>query len=64
VVVDARLGSEAASFIAGVTSQLARQCPPQVAGNLAVVAGELEDASRFGALAVADAHAAALPALL
>ena len=60
VVVDARLGSRTASFMAGVTAQLARQCPRQVAENLAVVAGELADAQRFGALAAADAHAAAL----
>ena len=60
VVVDARLADEAAPFMAGVTSELARRCPAQVAENLAVVAGELEDARRFGALAAADAHAAAL----
>lgn len=60
VVVDARLGSRTASFMAGVTAQLARQCPRQVAENLAVVAGELEDAQRFGALAAADDYAAAL----
>jgi predicted NBD/HSP70 family sugar kinase len=58
VVVDARLADRAAAFMAGVTSELARRCPPQVA--VAVVAGELEDAQRFGALAAADAHAVTL----
>jgi hypothetical protein len=48
------------SFIAGVTAELARRCPPDLAGSLAVVAGELDDAERYGALAAADAHATAL----
>ena len=70
VVVDARLGRKAGLFIAGVTAELARRCPPELAGGLAVVAGELQDAERFGTLAAADAYAATLvseptwPALL
>jgi hypothetical protein len=60
VVVDARLAGESGPFIAGVNAELARRCPPRVAGGLAVVAGELDDAERYGALAAADAHATAL----
>jgi hypothetical protein len=60
VVVDARLAEECEPFIAGVTAELARRCPPGLAGSLVVVAGELDDAERYGALAAADAHAAAL----
>jgi ROK family protein len=60
VVVDARLADEAAPFMAGLTAELARRCPAQVAENLAVVEGELPDARWLGALAAADAHAAAL----
>jgi hypothetical protein len=58
VVVDARLADQAASFMAGVIAQLARQCPRQLTENLTVVAGELKDARWYGALAAADAHAA------
>jgi predicted NBD/HSP70 family sugar kinase len=60
VVVDARLAAACGPFIAGVTAELARRCPPDLASSLAVVAGELNDAERYGALAAADAHATAL----
>jgi len=60
VVIDARLAQACGPFIAGVTAELARRCPPDLAGSLAVVAGELADAERYGALAAADAHATAL----
>lgn len=59
VVVDARLAEGCGPFIAGVTAEVERRCPPDLAGSLTVVAGELEDAERYGALAAADAHAAA-----
>jgi hypothetical protein len=57
VVIDARLAGESGSFIDGVIAELARRCPPDLAESLAVVPGELDDAERYGALAVADAHA-------
>jgi ROK family protein len=60
VVVDARLAAECEPFIAGVTAELQRRCPPDLAGSLVVVAGELDDAEGYGALAAADAHAADL----
>jgi hypothetical protein len=60
LVVDARLAEECQPFIAGVTAELRRRCPPDLAGNLVVVAGELDDAERYGALAAANAHAVAL----
>jgi hypothetical protein len=60
MVVDARLAQESGPFIAGVTAELARRCPPELAESLVVVAGELDDAERYGALAAADAHATAL----
>ena len=60
MVVDARLGDESGPFIAAVTAELARRCPPDLAGNMVVVAGELDDAEQCGALAAADAHAAAV----
>lgn len=60
VVVDARLAEGCGPFIAGVTTELERRCPPDLAVTLMVVAGELEDAERYGALAAADAHATAL----
>jgi hypothetical protein len=60
VIVDARLGERAGPFIQGVTAELRRRCPHGVAGSLAVVAGELENAERFGALAAADIYAATL----
>jgi hypothetical protein len=60
VVVDARLAEGRGPFIAGVTAELGRRCPPDLAAALMVVAGELDDAERYGALAAADAHAAAL----
>ncbi len=41
-------------------AELERRCPPDLARTLTVVAGELADAERYGALAAADAHAAAL----
>jgi predicted NBD/HSP70 family sugar kinase len=59
VVIDARLGEGCAPFIAGVTAEVGQRCPPDLAGTLTVVAGELDDAERYGALAAADAHAAA-----
>jgi predicted NBD/HSP70 family sugar kinase len=62
VVVDARLAEECGPFISGVTAELARRCPPGLAGSLMVVAGELDDAERYGALAAANAQAAAAPA--
>ena len=60
VVVDARLGEGCGAFIAGVTTEVERCCPPDLTGTLTVVAGELDDAERYGALAAADAHAAEL----
>jgi ROK family len=60
VVVDARLAEACGPFIAGVTAELQQRCPPDLAGTLMVVAGELDDAERYGALAAADAHAMAL----
>jgi predicted NBD/HSP70 family sugar kinase len=60
VVVDARLAEGCGPFVAGVTTELEQRCPPDLAGTLMVVAGELADAERYGALAAADAHAAAL----
>jgi predicted NBD/HSP70 family sugar kinase len=60
VVVDARLSGGCGPFIAGVTAEVERRCPPDLAGALTIVAGELDDAERYGALAAADAHAAAL----
>ena len=46
--------------MAGVTAEVERRCPPDLARTVTVVAGELADAERYGALAAADAHAAAL----
>jgi ROK family len=60
VVVDSRLAEGCGPFIAGVTTELEQRCPPDLAGTLMVVAGELDDAERYGALAAADAYAAAL----
>lgn len=60
VVVDARLAEGCGPFVAGVTTELEQRCPPDLAGTLMVVAGELADAERYGALAAADAHAAAM----
>jgi predicted NBD/HSP70 family sugar kinase len=60
VVVDARLADGCGPFIAGVSTEVERRCPPDLAQTLVVVAGELDDAERHGALAAADAHAAAL----
>lgn len=60
VVMDARLADGCKPFIAGATAELARRCPPGLAESLEVVAGELKDAERHGALAAADAHASAL----
>jgi predicted NBD/HSP70 family sugar kinase len=60
VVVDARLAGGCGPFIAGVTTEVERRCPPDLARTVKVVAGELADAERYGALAAADAHAAAL----
>jgi predicted NBD/HSP70 family sugar kinase len=58
VVTDARLGKATGQFIAGLSEQVAQSCPPQLAAGLVVIPGELDDAARFGALAVADSHAA------
>jgi predicted NBD/HSP70 family sugar kinase len=61
VVADAaHLGQQCDSFIAAVAAELARRCPPVLTRALVVVPGELSDAERYGALAVADAHATAL----
>ena len=60
VVVDARLAEGCGPFIAGVTTEVERRCPPDLARTVTIVAGELADAERYGALAAADAHAAAL----
>jgi predicted NBD/HSP70 family sugar kinase len=60
LVVDARLGREAKSFMTGITNELARCCPSELGESAAVVLGELDDAERFGALAAADAHAVTL----
>ncbi len=60
MVVDGGLGRWAEYFTAAVTAELERRCPPPVTERLAVVAGELDDAERSGALALADAHASAL----
>jgi hypothetical protein len=62
VVVDARLGQECGPFVAEFTAELARRCPPDLAGALVVVPGEFTDAERYGALAAADAYAMALAA--
>jgi predicted NBD/HSP70 family sugar kinase len=64
IVVDARLGAGCRPFIAGATAELERRCPPDLARTVMVVAGELDDAERYGALAAADAHAAALVSAL
>lgn len=58
VIIDARLADKCKPFIAGVTAELARRCPPDLAESLMVVAGELNDAELYGALAAADAQAA------
>jgi hypothetical protein len=58
VIVDARLAEKCKPFIAGVNAELARRCPPDLAESLVVVAGELNDAELYGALAAADAQAA------
>ena len=60
VVVDARLAGGCGPFIAGVTREVERRCPPDLARTVTIVAGELADAERYGALAAADAHAAAM----
>jgi hypothetical protein len=60
VVIDARLAQECGPFIARFTAELARRCPPGLAGALLVVPGAFTDAERYGALAAADAHAVAL----
>jgi predicted NBD/HSP70 family sugar kinase len=58
VVVDARLAEKCKPFMSGVTEELARRCPPDLADSLVVVAGELNDAESYGALAAADAQVA------
>ena len=60
VVVDPRLAEECWPFITEFTAELARRCPPNLVRSLVVVPGEFVDAERYGALAAADAHAAAL----
>lgn len=57
VVTDARLGSAGAPFIAGLTAELIRRCPPPLTAGLTILAGGLDDAEMYGALAAADAHA-------
>ena len=59
VVVDPRLGEECWPFIAEFTAELARRCPQDLVRSLVVVPGEFVDAELHGALAAADAHAAA-----
>ena len=59
-MVDARLAQECGPFIAEFAAELARRCPPGIAGALAVVPGEFADAERYGALAAADASATVL----
>jgi ROK family len=59
VVVDAGLGCWSEYFTSAVISELQRRCPPPVTERLCVVAGNLDDAERWGALALADAHASA-----
>lgn len=58
VVVDARLADKGKPFMAGLTEELARRSPPDLADSLVVVAGELNDAELYGALAAADAQVA------
>ena len=60
VAIDARLGEECGPFIAELTAELARRCPPGLAETLTVVPGQFTDAERYGALAAADARAVAL----
>jgi hypothetical protein len=60
VVVDPRLAEECWPFITEFTAELGRRCPPDLVRSLVVVPGEFVDAERYGALAAADAHAAAL----
>ena len=60
MVVDAGLGRWAEHFTTAIVNELERRCPPPVTRGLAVVAGELQDAERSGALALADAHASGL----
>lgn len=60
VVVDPRLAEECWPFIAEFTAELGLRCPPDLVRALVVVPGEFVDAERYGALAAADAHAAAL----
>jgi hypothetical protein len=57
VVAEPRLGEECGPFIAAFAAELARRCPPGLAGDVAVVPGEFTDAERYGALAAADADA-------
>ena len=59
VVVDPRLAEECWPFIAEFTAELARRCPQDLVRPLVVVPGEFVDAELHGALAAADAHAAA-----
>lgn len=56
LVVDAGLGESVEHFIAGLTQELKRRCPPPLTEWLTVVPGGLPDAARSGALALADAH--------
>ena len=62
VVVDARLGRAAESFIAALRAQAAASCPRQLLDRLVIVPGELDDAVRTGALAAADGYAATMVA--
>jgi predicted NBD/HSP70 family sugar kinase len=60
VVIDSKLGDAAKLFAEKVAAEIARRCPPQVAGELRVIPGELGDAEALGAIAAADAYATML----
>jgi predicted NBD/HSP70 family sugar kinase len=60
VVIDSRLGAAAEPFAEAVAAQIARRCPPQIAEELRVIPGALQDAEVLGAIAAADAYATML----
>lgn len=57
LVIDSRLGNEAASFVAGLAAELVQRCSPLLTDGLTILTGSLDDAELYGALAVGDAHA-------
>jgi len=63
LVVDAGLGESVENFIAGLTVELKRRCPPPLTEWLTVIPGALPDAEPSGALALADAHVLTLDLL-